>query len=114
MGISVYLNNKIINSKLSDAFAKYDPDQNGFTKQEFDYAINDVTTVFARCIVKMTGIDTIVFNKINTDKNDVLSYKEISNYIAKAYKLEFNKISSMTVKEAYAEVNKNKKNKKIN
>jgi len=112
MGLSIYVNKKMMNLKFSDALAQYDRDNNGFTRQEFSLALNDAASIFARYIIKITGADKNLFDKINTDKNDIMSYSEISDYIKNEYQLDFNKISKMTLKEICVEADKIYKNRK--
>ena len=112
MGLSVFLNKQILNFRFSDALAKYDTDGNGFTKQEFSNALNDATSVFARYIIKMTGYDKTLFNELNADKNDIISYEEMSDYIKNEYQLDFSKISALTLKDICTEFDKLQKNKK--
>ena len=114
MGLSNYLNKDILNLKFSDALAMYDSDQNGYTRQEFSKALNGVTSIFARCIIKISNYDKVLFDELDTDKNNVVSYEEISNYIKDKYELDFSKLSSMTMKEACAEYDRIRKDKKDN
>lgn len=112
MGLSIYLNHKKLNLTFSEVLAEYDSDKNGFTKQEFSHGLKNVTSIFARNIIKITGYDKKWFNEIDVDKNNIASYEEISDYIKKEYNLEFNKAKTMTLKELCSEVDKIEKNKK--
>ena len=112
MGLSIYINKKIMNLKFSDALAQYDRDNNGFTRQEFSDALNSAASIFARYIIKITDADKSLFDKINTDKNDIISYAEISDYIKKEYQMDFSMLSNMTLKEICIEADKIYKNTK--
>ena len=62
MGLSVFINNKSLNLRFSDALAQYDTDNNGFTRQEFSDALDGVASVFARYIIKLTKCDKNLFD----------------------------------------------------
>lgn len=111
MGLSAYINKDYMNVILSDALAKYDPDNNGYTRQEFSNALEDVTSVFARCIIKLSKYDKSLFNEINTDKNNVMSYEEISDYIKKEFSLNLSELYPLTLKEICYLFDKMDKNK---
>ena len=112
MGLSAYLNNKTLKSNFSNVLAKYDTDNNGFTKKEFSSALKGITNIFAYQIVKLTSYDNKLFNQINSDQNEVISYDELANYLKSKYKLDFDSISKMTFKEICEEINKIEENNK--
>lgn len=109
MGLSVYINNKTLKSNFSEVLAKYDTDNNGFTKQEFSVALKGITSIFARQIIKLSGYDKKLFNQINIDNNDIISYEELGVYFKEHYNLDLYKMNNMTFKEICEEIDNYKK-----
>ena len=99
MNISDFINKSSQNVKFSELLEKYDTDKNGFTQKEFRTAILGITNGFARGLIKISRYDKKFFKDINTDKNEVVSYEELAEYIKKEYKLDFYSFKDMTLKE---------------
>ncbi len=104
MGISSFINNKTLNSYLSNTLAKYDTDGNGFTQKEFSNAIKGMTTVFAKNIIKLTQYDKKFFKELDTNKDKIVSYKELADYVDKEYKLDFYSWMNLKISDICKEI----------
>ena len=108
MGIDTYLNSKTLSSRFSDVLKKYDKDSNGFTPDEFSSTLKGMTTIFAKSLIKLTKYDNKFFKELDTDKDKIVTYKELADYVDKEYKLDFYSWMDMQVSDICKEIDESK------
>jgi predicted glycosyltransferase len=113
MSIRSFINNKTLNSYLSDTLAKYDTDSNGFTQKEFSSAVKGMTTIFAKSIIKLTRYDKKFFKELDTNKDEIVSYQELANYVNTEYKLDFYSWMNLKVSDICKEIDNANELKKM-
>ena len=70
-----------------------------------------MTTIFAKGVIKLTKADKKIFKDLDTDKDKNVSYKEIAEYIAKEYKLDFYTLMGMKMSDVCNAIDKADKEK---
>ncbi len=104
MGLAEYLNNDILNVKLSVLLSKYDRNKDGFDRNEFKNVMSGTVNIWAYRLAQMIGYDKKLFKELDIDKNKIISYSEIETFLKNEYNLELSTFMDKTVQRICEEI----------
>ena len=104
MGLAEYLNNDILNVKLSVLLSKYDRNKDGFDRDEFKNVMKGSVNIWTYRFAQMIGYDKKLFKELDIDKNKIISYSEIETFLKNEYNLELSTFMDKTVQRICEEI----------
>lgn len=112
MKYSAALNNKTLKMNTGEFLKKLDANENGsFSKEELKLGIKDSVSVFVKPLITDKVMGTIS-EMFDNDKNDVITEKELGDYLQKNYKISLNQAKKMNIKDLLDYIQECESNKK--
>lgn len=92
------INNKTLKMNTGDVLKTYDKNGNGLDKKELKDLIKNSITIFAKPFVKDKHINN-VYDNFDTNKDGVISEKEMDSYLKQNYGIDLETAKGMKVKD---------------
>lgn len=98
MDYSLGINNKTLKRNVGDVLNQYDKDGNGLNQTELKDLIKGSVSIFGKPFIKDKVIQNVK-NMFDTNKDGVISEKEINSFLKKEYNMNLSDAKKMNVKE---------------
>lgn len=98
MDYSLGVNNKTLKRNVGEVLKQYDKDGNGLNDTELKDLIKGSVSVFGKPFIKDKAIKNVQ-SLFDTNKDGIISEKEMDSYLKKQYDLNLSDAKKMNVKE---------------